>query len=258
MCSGSTASPRMCSRTEDLSSYPSSATGLSPFEVSLGYQPPLFSAQQPEVAVPSVQTHLDRCRRIWGVARAALLQAAERSSRGSNRRRNPAPTYHPGQRVWLSAKDLPLQSTAKKLDPRFVGPFEVTKVLSPAAVKLRLPASMRIHPVFHVSRIKPVACSPLMPPAPDPPPPTIVDGHPQWRVRRLLDVRRRGRGYQFLVDWKGYGPEDRSWVSRRLIMDPGLLTAFYRAHPEKPGKSPGGSLGGGGSVRARPARESHT
>uniref|UniRef100_A0A8C2WB23 Gypsy retrotransposon integrase-like protein 1 n=1 Tax=Cyclopterus lumpus TaxID=8103 RepID=A0A8C2WB23_CYCLU len=177
-----------------MNSLVSSATGLSPFEASLGYQPPLFPAQQSEVAVPSVQTHLNRCRRIWEVTRAALLRAAERGSRGANRRRNPAPAYQLGQKVWLSSKDLPLQSTAKKLDPRFVGPFEITRVLSPAAVRLRLPTSMRIHPVFHVSRIKPVSHSPLMPPAPVPPPPKIVDGHPQWKVRRLMDVRRRGRG----------------------------------------------------------------
>uniref|UniRef100_A0A3Q2W0Y3 Gypsy retrotransposon integrase-like protein 1 n=1 Tax=Haplochromis burtoni TaxID=8153 RepID=A0A3Q2W0Y3_HAPBU len=43
----------------------SSATGVSHFEASLGYQLPLFPAVEGEQFVPSVQQHLRRCRRAW-------------------------------------------------------------------------------------------------------------------------------------------------------------------------------------------------
>uniref|UniRef100_A0A3B3C9J6 Gypsy retrotransposon integrase-like protein 1 n=1 Tax=Oryzias melastigma TaxID=30732 RepID=A0A3B3C9J6_ORYME len=47
----------------------SSATGRSPFEASLGYQPPLLPSEESELAVPSVTAHIRRCRRIWELTR---------------------------------------------------------------------------------------------------------------------------------------------------------------------------------------------
>lgn len=225
----------------------SSATGMSPFECSLGYQPPMFPQQEAEAAVPTTRAHLRRCRRIWSAARAALLQTTERMRSSANRRRIPAPRYRPGQQVWLRAKDLPLQVPSRKLAPRYVGPYPVEALVGNAAVRLTLPASLKIHPVFHVSQVKPVLSSPLSPPTPAPPPPTVLDnGDPVWTVRKLLGVRRRGRGFQYLVDWEGYGPEDRSWIPSSYIADPSLLDDFYRANPGAPGCLSGASRRGGG------------
>lgn len=207
----------------------SSATGLSPFEASIGYQPPLFPDQEADLEVPSVQHHLRRCQRAWRLTRRSLCRSVARQCLYADRRRRAAPAYSPGQKVWLSAKDVPLKVASRKLAPRFIGPFEVERVLSPSALRLKLPSSLRIHPTFHVSQVKPVVVSPLCPPSAPPPPARLVDGHPAFAVRRILDVRRRGRVRQFLVDWEGYGPEERSWVSRSLILDPALLSAFYGA-----------------------------
>uniref|UniRef100_A0A8C5CMX5 Integrase catalytic domain-containing protein n=1 Tax=Gadus morhua TaxID=8049 RepID=A0A8C5CMX5_GADMO len=135
------------------------SSGLSPFMASLGYQPALFPELEEEISVPSVQAHMRRCRRTWKRTRAALVRASFRSQLQANRRRLPAPLYVPGQRVWLRAKDLPLKGISPKISPRFIGPFEIEAIINPCAVRLRLPPSLRIHPTFHVSQVKPVSSS---------------------------------------------------------------------------------------------------
>lgn len=220
-------------------SLPSSATGLSPFNCCLGYQPPLFPSQEVDASVPSVEAFIRRCRRTWKRVRTALCRTKSRTRLSANRRRVRAPRYVCGQRVWLSTLNLPLQSSSRKLSSRFIGPFPIIKVLSPAAVKLRLPPKLRrIHPVFHVSCIKPVV---RMPTRPVPPPPALAGGSSIHTVRRLLDVRPRGRGFQYLVDWEGYGPEERCWIPSRDVLDRSLIEDFHRTRQAPPSGAPRGA-----------------
>ncbi len=208
-------------------SLPVSSTGLSPFECSLGYQPPIFPSLESEVTVPSAHAFVQRCRHTWRRARETLLRVGARTKAQADRHRSKPPVYVVGQRVWLSSKNIPLRSVCNKLAPKFIGPFPVTKILSPVAVRLKLPpAYRRIHPVFHVSKLKPVFRSTLNPPAPVPPPPRLVDVEPTYSVNRILDSRRRGRGFQYLVDWEGYSPEERSWVPARDILDHSLIDDY--------------------------------
>ncbi|KAK3559763.1 hypothetical protein QTP86_020740 [Hemibagrus guttatus] len=202
-----------------------SSMGLTPFQCVLGYQPPLFPWSGEPSDIPAMEE--------W----SCLSQ----------------------ERVWLSTRNLRLKLPCRKLSPKFVGPFEIICQVNPVSYWLWLPASYRICPTFHVSLLKPVH-----PPGIgetdciEPPPPLDIEGSPAYQVHALLDSRRVRSRIQYLADWEGYGPEERSWVDAADILDPSLSEDFHRDHPNKPTprprgrRTPGGVPRGGGSATPRP------
>jgi hypothetical protein len=114
-------------------------------------------------------------------------------------------------------------------------------VLGPVTVELALPPSMKIHPVFHVSLISPHVANTIAHRVQDPPPPVFVEDDPSltphFLVNDILDSRYYRSKLQYLIDWKGYSPADRSWEPADIIAQdvPEVVSDFHSTHPDLPG-----------------------
>lgn len=113
----------------------------------------------------SVQHHLQTYHQVRQATRSALLCSAAWNKRLADRRCTPAPTYVPGQKVWLSSKDLPLQTDYHKLAPRYIRTFEIARMIYPVVAQLKPPPALKVHLSFNVLLLKSVSFSPSSPPS---------------------------------------------------------------------------------------------
>jgi hypothetical protein len=116
-----------------------------------------------------------------------------------------------------------------KLAPCRYRPFKVIWA-SPTNCKLDLPSTMRIHPVFHNSLLKPYTETKEHGPNYARPPPEIVEGEEgHYEIELILASRptRNRKSTQYLVKWKGYPDSENSWIpAKELTHAQELLKAW--------------------------------
>ena len=110
------------------------------------------------------------------------------------------------------------------------------KLVGTNAVELRLPRSMRIHPVVNVSRVKPYRERLPGQPVTAPGPSNVTeDREEEYEVERIMDSRYKGKRLEYLVHWKGWSDSDRTWEPvSNLGNAADAVRDFHAAHPAAP------------------------
>ena len=100
---------------------------------------------------------VDQTSRHIKLIRERLLTAQSRQKSYTNKRRQHL-EFETGDHVFLRV--TPILGVGKslkirKLNPRFIGPFQILERVGPVAYRLALPPNLsQIHDVFHVSQLK--------------------------------------------------------------------------------------------------------
>jgi hypothetical protein len=192
----------------------------------------------------TVADAVERAQRMIKLAQVRMRQRVD-----AHRRQV---VYKPGDQVLLVMKNHRRKGGegVRKLKPRYTGPYTVVSIPSETTVKLALPEQWhRVHPVFHVSLVKPYKAptehhSVARANKPGPPPVAWEEGEPVFKVEQITDSRqvrvRAGRrakrgnkspakAWEYLVRWAGHGPDEDTWEPRfPTLEDCGLSIRQYK------------------------------
>jgi len=104
-------------------------------------------------------------------------------------------------------------------------------------MRLDLPASMKIHNVFHMDLLLPYKETEQYG-TPYTCPPPIIDSEEEYEIESILEARRFGRKrkLQYLVHWKGYPHSNNQWVDHKDLNAPDSLADFYLTNSASAGR----------------------
>jgi len=228
----------------------------TPFRLNMFEDPPTPMTVGKNSKVPAAQQLADRIEDDLIRARAALQSAQDRQKLYADKKRQPT-HYKVGDQVMLNAKNIRLRNPGSpKFMPKWLGPFTIIDTCDkhrsrefesvhpenpgPTAVRLDLPASMRIHDVFHVSLLKPYKSDGSRQP---PPMPIELEGEEWFIVESILNHRDRQVVTpptkakkkpkkpkvvrEYLIKWKGYTDDHNTWEPEENVT-PEAISAYKR------------------------------
>lgn len=203
-----------------------SATGETPAYLLLGYYPTLPGTDKITLrhmnnnAIQRIQT-MHEAREL---AAKTLRESSDSYHKWYNNKRQKK-TFKVGDWVFISTKHLQLRRPSRKLAEKYAGPYQIEEVIgnSGIAYKLRLPSSVKIHPVFNVTNLEEYRSRDNAPTEPIDNP---FMAEETFEVEKILMHKKRGRGCIYYVKWKGWSDDHNTWQKKSDFVDKGIISEY--------------------------------
>jgi len=188
--------------------------------------------------VPVAEDRVLLLQQVHEELKTMIQMAGEQDKRMYDKNVKMQPTFQVGDKVLLRHDNIATIAPSKKLSTKFLGPFLVISQLSDVVYRLKLPKTLRIHNVFHVSLLERY-CEDTIVGRRHTIPSLIVtpDGDLEYEVQQILDSRFFGRWkkLQYLVSWTRYGPEENSSEPASNLKNAlDIVAEFHMLHLQAP------------------------
>ena len=171
--------------------------------------------------------------------------AQQRYQKSADAWHSPAPDFKVGDKVFVKAQFFRTTRSSKKLSKKYLRPYKIISQPGTLSFTLRLSESIRsVHPVFHVSMLKPTTSNTFSKRIQLAPALVIIDGEPEYEISRIVDSKiNRWRTCKLLykVIWLGYEDigDESEWITMsELSHAADLVSNFYITYSAKPGSLP--------------------
>ena len=220
------------------------STRISPFYANYGFNPSFSIPHLHQSLTPATSDFLSHLSIIRSELMAKLKLVQESAKLKYDTHRAVAPTFDMGDLVMLSCWNIKTTWPSDKFDYRKLGPFKVVNQVGNNAYQLELTEMLsRLHPVFNINLLEPYTPPSSFPNhlhQTGPVPEVVLEGGNILKLKDVLDVRKIGCQFDYLVEFLDKPISDWSWIPLTNIPSnyDEILEWFHHRHTAHPKPSP--------------------